>query len=150
MKVYQAISQLMIAVANCKRSGNTEWEGTHNDRLDRICELAPSGSGIDQGVKLYNDSTPDRLIFSCSFHHIDDGGSYDGWTGHKAIVTPSLAFGLEIRITGRDRNGIKDHLHEVMHAWLTSDICRYCYRPTVNGRCQNTEAGCAGVTEIVR
>lgn len=80
---------------------------------------APSGSGIDAGVHLLTE-TPQKLEFSCDFHHMDDHGMYDGWTNHKAVVTPTFS-GLDIRITGRNRRDIKDHLHDVFYHWLTSE-----------------------------
>jgi hypothetical protein len=51
-----------------------------------------------------------------------EGGMYDGWTEHTVVVTPSLAFGINIRITGRNRNDIKDYLHDVFHEALTKGV----------------------------
>lgn len=78
----------------------------------------PSGSGIDRGTIIDRErSRPDRIVLVCSFHHMNEHGYYDGWTDHEVIVRPSLAWGFTLRVTGRDRNGIKDYLHDVyMHA----------------------------------
>lgn len=80
----------------------------------------PSGSGIDSGTKLdYGRSTPDKLVFTMSFHHMNDSGMYDGWTDHSITVKPSLVYGIEIGISGRNRNDIKDYLGDTYHAALT-------------------------------
>ena len=50
---------------------------------------------------------------------MDEHGGYDGWTEHKIIVTPSLVYGFELRVTGKDRNDIKDYIAEVMHGALS-------------------------------
>jgi hypothetical protein len=85
-----------------------------------VARTAPSGSGIDAGVKLLDNSTPHKLVFSCDFHHMNEGGYYDGWTRHCAVVTPTFS-GISVRITGRDRNGIKDNLRETLRYWLAGE-----------------------------
>jgi hypothetical protein len=87
---------------------------------DYVRKHAPSGSGIDAGIHLLSDS-PDKLEFSCDFHHMNKHGYYDGWTNHKAIVRPTFS-GIDVYITGRDRNDIKEHLLQVFHNWLTSEV----------------------------
>ena len=48
---------------------------------------------------------------------MSETGFYDGWTEHKVIVTPSFA-GIDLRITGRNRNDIKDHIHDCFSSIL--------------------------------
>ena len=50
-------------------------------------------------------------------------------TEHKIIVTPRLVYGFELRVTGNDRDDIKDYIAEVMHdalsvkaSWDTSKV----------------------------
>ena len=130
--VYEAIALALLAVRNCEQSGNSEWLAKHRDRIRTLVrEHMPSGSGIDTGTTLDDRSTPDRLVFVFSFHHMNEHGSYDGWTEHTAIVTPSLAFGLDVRITGRNRNQIKDYLHETYDLALRAECNEY---PDSTGR----------------
>lgn len=82
---------------------------------------APSGSGIDAGTKLDDSSTKDKLVFAFGYHHMDEHGYYDGWTEHTAVVKPSMCFGYDLRITGRDRNGIKEYLASVFDHWLNEE-----------------------------
>lgn len=129
--VYQEIARLIDAIARCEanaaRGDSERWSymvrmhrATANDI---VRECMPSGAGIDNGTTLdFEASRPDRLVFNTSFHHMSDVGYYDGWTEHTVIVTPSLALGFEIRITGRDRNEIKDYLTDLYHCALGETI----------------------------
>lgn len=112
MKFYQAIASAMLARANCERSGNSEWHAKHTERIRALVrEHAVSGSGFDSGTSFsFDASHPDRLVFVVEFHHMSEQGYYDGWTSHFVIVTPSLVHGFNLRVTGRDRNGIKDYI----------------------------------------
>ncbi len=118
---------------NCRRSGNSEWLASHTATIDSLVkDFMPSGSGIDCGTKFDWDASscerqaageyPSRLVFLFSFHHMNENGMYDGWTEHKAIVRPSLQFGFSLTITGRNRNGIKEYLHEVFSADLSAEL----------------------------
>lgn len=107
------ISQTIEARLNCLER-NISYYANHEDTLNQLNDLLPSGSGIDNGTKLdLDDSKPDRLVFTFGYHHMNDGGMYDGWTDHTLIVTPSLAHGFNMRITGRDRNCTKEYLYDV-------------------------------------
>ena len=120
--VYRAIAGKLLAIENCVKSGNSEWRERHEEKLAEIMDTAPSGSGIDNGVKLLVDECgKEKLVFSCDFHHMDENGYYDGWSEHKVIVRPSLFFGLSITITGRNRNDIKEILEETMAYWLKEE-----------------------------
>lgn len=123
-KIYQKIASLVEAIANCKKSANTEWEMRHGDFIDAIMRnLAPSGSGIDSGTKfLLEESMGEKLVFSFGFHHMNEGGFYDGWTEHKLTVRPSLSSGFAMTISGKDRNGIKDYLYDVYSCFLNQEI----------------------------
>lgn len=125
-KVYQAIAESLLAARNCEKAGDrSEWILRHIDRIKTLCAaVLPSGSGFDNGSRIdLERSKPERLVFETSFHHMDPNGYYDGWTEHTVIVTPSLVFGFELRVTGRNRDEIKDHIHECFHYALG------CYEP---------------------
>src|SRR5262245_50499002 len=121
--LYQRIATLLQAMDNCRKTNNQEWLDKHGTLLEALCDqYLPSGSGIDRGTKLGGDSTPERLVFDLGFHHMNEYGSYDGWTEHTVIVTPSLANGINLRITGRDRNDIKEYLADVFYTALRQEI----------------------------
>lgn len=112
--LYREIAQLVQARMNCMKSGNTTWRDNHQSTLAQLVEkYMPSGSGIDGGTELDLDlSAGDRLVFHFGYHHMNEGGMYDGWTTHTLIVKPSLTSGVVLKISGKDRNGIKDYLYD--------------------------------------
>jgi hypothetical protein len=113
-KLYATFASLVQARLNCIASHNDEWREKHGERIADLLDEMPSGSGIDCGTKIDLDaSTGEKLVFDVAYLHMNDGGFYDGWTQHTVIVTPSLQFGFTLRITGRDRNGIKEYLRDV-------------------------------------
>lgn len=122
--VARKIAQLLAARENCITSNNTEWVERHTETIKTIVSNAlPSGSGWDSGTAIDLDaSTPDHLILFGSYHHMNDGGYYDGWTDHTIHVKASLAFGFTIKITGRNRNDIKDYLSELFHDTLGQTV----------------------------
>lgn len=118
--VLKEIVALSIAIENCQKSGNTEWEEKHSESLGKLCRNhLPSGSGIDSGTELVS-ATPQKVVLSFGYHHMDESGMYDGWTDHKAIVTPSLLSDFDIRITGPNKNDIKSYLYDVFYQELTA------------------------------
>lgn len=119
--VYQALATALDALRRCEKTPNHEWTPKWEERIEQLVkDCMPSGSGIDCGTKLdLNASDSDTLVFDVDYHHMNDGGYYDGWTHHRVIVTPSLMFGFELRITGKDRRNIKEYLHEVYECALS-------------------------------
>lgn len=97
---------------------------------DEIRELVeehmPRGSGIDAGTSLdFAKSTPEKLVFDTSFHHMNEVGYYDGWTEHVVTVRPTFDSGFDLTISGRNRNQIKDYLHDVFTAALRAEDTQY-------------------------
>ena len=117
------IASLLAAIRNCRATGNCEWEARHGYVLALIMLDAPHGRGIDGGVILDHDaSTPEKLIFLAPYHHMDEHGYYDGWTDYTVTVRASLVHELDIRIRGRDKNGTRDYLADVIGQWLYTEI----------------------------
>lgn len=132
-QLFQHIARALCAMENCRRSGNTEWLSRHESNIETlVSDFLPSGSGVDCGTKLDWEASscerqsageyPSRFVFNVAFHHINESGMYDGWTEHKVIVRPSLCFGFDLKITGRDRNGIKEYLGDLYHSALSEEI----------------------------
>ena len=119
--VAESISGAIQARDNCSRSGNRERFDKWDDLLDQHQADLPSGAGWDDGTKIdFDKSTPTKLVLYGSYHHMDEGGMYDGWTDHEIVVTPTFG-GIDVRITGRDRNGIKSYLADIFHEALSAD-----------------------------
>ena len=115
IKTYQSIASKLGAMENCRKSGNDEWLNKHEEAIqDIVKNEMPSGSGFDNGTGLnWDKSNPEKLVFETSFHHMNENGYYDGWTAHTVTVTPSLQFGLNLKVTGKNRNDIKSYIHEM-------------------------------------
>ena len=132
MKVYEEIAQTWQARERCEariEAGEdsqywSNWIANHSDRIEKLCkEYLPSGSGFDNGTNLdFGATRPNRLVFNVAFHHMDGHGAYDGWTDHQVIVTPDLAMRFVIRITGRDRNQIKNYIAETFEYALNCEV----------------------------
>lgn len=120
--MYRELARLLAAQENCRKSNNSEWEDKHGESIARLMQWFPSGSGIDNGTKLDDSSTSERLVFTFGYHHMNEGGYYDGWTEHTLIVKSSLQWEIDTRITGRNRNDIKEYLHEIYHRTLTAQV----------------------------
>lgn len=118
--LYQQFAALVTARRNCIAKDNHDWNRNHTQKLHDLCkEHMPSGSGVDCGTKIDLDASHgEKLVFLVEYHHMDDNGGYDGWTSHQVIVTPSLQFGFSLKITGRDRNQIKEYLADIYNAAL--------------------------------
>ena len=124
--IAQSLAKFIQARANCVENGNNKWYDKWDDRIEAIMKNAPSGSGIDNGTTLLKivldkSNSPKVLMFLCEYHHMDENGSYDGWTSHYIKVSPTWN-GVDIVINGENRNGIKDYLHDVYDEWLNQEL----------------------------
>lgn len=120
--LYSELSAAIEARKNCEQSGNTEWFDKWTDRILELSKLLPSGAGIDNGTIIaMSESHAEKIVLHTAFHHMNDAGFYDGWTEHTVIVTPSFR-GINLRISGRNRNDIKDHLYETFDYALKQEV----------------------------
>lgn len=128
MKNYKKLAQTIAARNNClKRDDDSAetWAGKHQDTIDDIMKNAPSGSGFDSGTTIINSHIDNNLIFKTSFHHMNDGGYYDGWTEHIVKVLPDLQFDFILKISGKNRNDIKNYIYSEFEQWLNSEYTEY-------------------------
>lgn len=126
MPLYQLIATTIQAHENCAVNGNSEWKIRHRETLDYIeRNFLPSGAGIDSGTRIdFDRTTGDKLILTFGFHHMNDGGYYDGWTEHSLTVRPSLTQEIDLNISGRDRNEIKEYLYDTYY-WTLRRIVEW-------------------------
>lgn len=116
--LYQHLASALQARANCERTGNTEWYSRHTETIETLAQFLPSGSGFDAGTKVdINASGPDKIVMLTSFHHMNDGGVYDGWTEHTVTIRPAFD-GYNMGVSGHDRNGIKDYIADAFDTAL--------------------------------
>lgn len=129
--VYQVLAGKLLAMENCAKSDDIDkfdgWFNRHKEAAERVVKnYLPRGSGFDSGAILdFDKSNSERLVLLTSFHHMNDSGMYDGWTDHAVIVTPSLAHGFTLRVTGKDRRGIKEYIAETFGLSLEQEVEEY-------------------------
>jgi hypothetical protein len=121
-KLIVQINSLLMARKECQRTGNA-WFDEHTRKLHEIEEkYLPHGSGIDAGCKIdMENSTGNKIIINFAFHHMNQAGYYSGWTEHSLICTPTFE-GFRMRITGRDKNYVKDYLYDTFDSILNKEI----------------------------
>jgi hypothetical protein len=89
--------------------------------IDSIMATAPRG--IDCGTRPGIDSTEKRIEINFEYPHRNDVGMYTHSTRHCAVITSSLVFDYDLRIT---KNGVIgddliDYLYKVFDCWLSSE-----------------------------
>lgn len=122
--LYSELASMIQARKTCEAKDNTEWFDRHTDTIEELVKQhMPHGSGFDAGTKIdFDASHAEKLVFTTGFHHMNDGGYYDGWTEHTITVTPSLSNEFNLRITGRNRNDIKELMYEYFRDSLREDV----------------------------
>lgn len=114
------LSKYIAAWHNCRKENNP-FEGYWHESIEAICANLPSGSGIDNGMKFnFEKSGENKLVFDFSFHHMNENGYYDGWTEHVLTVTPHFSYGFDLKISGRDKNEVKDYLYQLFQEVFTT------------------------------
>lgn len=122
-----------MQLRNCKESlDNGRWTRKHyddvtnaaKDAISQVCgAVLPSGSGFDNGTRFETElSTGSKLVFNTGYHHMTETGFYDGWTEHGITVRPCFVYGFDMRISGRNRNDVKDTIENVMCEALRTRI----------------------------
>jgi hypothetical protein len=137
--LYSEMASALGALARCKQSreqsNNEEFLAVNKRAIDmwesriKLFEShLPSGSGFDNGTKInFELSHEDKLVFETSYHHMNDGGFYDGWTHHVVTVVPSLTCDFHIRVSGINRNQIKDYIAEVFEHALRQEMTYWLF-----------------------
>lgn len=126
MKVYNAIyNSLQVLASNAE-------DLFKENALDALAYLEetflPSGSGFDSGTHIITEGVKkgdEKIRIQANFHHMNGDGYYTGWTDHIVTVTPSLDGYLNIRISGRDKDNIKEYILDVLNSALDSELVGY-------------------------
>lgn len=118
-----ALVSCETALKRSVESGNPEWVTRWQTRIAKLIELIPSGSGIDRGPRKRSDVeiSSTAIRFEIGYHHMNEGGFYDGWTEHTITIRPAFE-GVDVRVSGPNRNEVKDHLHEAMEYAFTRHV----------------------------
>lgn len=98
---YQEIATLIVAIKNCQKVGNEEWEHRHSERLHYIQRnCLPNGSGFDTECTIdIHRSNNKKIIIGSAYHPMNDNGYYMDWIHFEVIVTPSFQ-GCDVQVKG--------------------------------------------------
>ena len=109
MKLYQKIA-IVVSQKNTLKKAK---------ELSLLQELLPIGEGIETGSVILLKSTKKRIAIETIYWHPNYS---DEWSKHQVIITPSFEDEINIRITGKNENNIKEYLHNVFREALMSEI----------------------------
>lgn len=113
------LSAQVYSIQQAKKRNDQDEIDRRKAIIEQMIEALPHGSGLDNGVKFCLErSTDSKLIFSTSFHHMNEVGYYTGWTEHKIVLTPKFG-DYRMRITGINKNNIKEHLADIFSETFT-------------------------------
>lgn len=125
--LYRELAQAIEARKACLKEPVNQFGLDISQQTIKTClDLLPSGSGWDSGTDIDLDAShANKLVLFGAFHHMSESGYYMIWTEHIIVVKPSLTSDFDLRITGSNRNDIKDHLYQTFDYALRQDIA-YC------------------------
>ena len=125
--LYKILANLVQARLNNIKTGNTDWESKRSKQIESLeTSHFPHGSGFDARTHLdLNRSSSKCLYIDTSFHHMHQDGFYTEWTDHTIKVTPDLAMGFDLKVTGRNKNDIKDYIGELFSECLDRMVEQY-------------------------
>ncbi len=115
--IYKDIAHTLDAYKRCIETDNKEWEEKHEQRIKELIDELPHGSGLDGTWKIDLEKSNDsKLILYMQYHCMNQDGYYDGWVDFTLKVTPSLAFGINLQITGNfgRYHNVKEYLYEIL------------------------------------
>lgn len=138
-----AIQNLTVWLADCDPASPSAvtWRENLAQHQEAICWIEkhclPSGSGFDSGCTVdVADSGPNHVVIATPFHHMDEHGSYVGWSNWRVTAEPDFVSVVDVTVLDGDdptENEILGHhdvdldshdayLGETMHAALTSEF----------------------------
>ena len=118
MKTEKTLLQQIAKNCEWHKTVNENYKAECENRIQKLTNLLPHGSGIDAGCEIdIPNSSQKKVVIIFSFHHMDENGYYDGWTDHKLIIKPEFS-GYDMRITGVNKNQIKDYLYDTFSYYL--------------------------------
>lgn len=114
--IYRELASTIDARLNCIKSNNTEWKERHEEKINRIIDDLPHGSGIDGTTRLdFERSTGERIVITSEYHAMTETGMYDRWIDFRITLTASLRFGMDMVIAGNfgKYQDVKEYLYDV-------------------------------------
>lgn len=128
-KLYEILDTAITAKKNCQKANvaNFPWENKWSHLIEHLEKNhLPSGSGFDAGTQIAEDECVGgaKLVLTFDFHHMDEHGYYDGWTTHKAVITPCFD-GINLSVRGglpKKYRHSKEYFESTMYECLIKTI----------------------------
>lgn len=135
-KLYVVLAQAVSTYSTYKNLAQQQEFGDNRLESELLAAVAnqimkyvetymPVGGDIEDTRLVLAESTQNTLVFSCSFHHMNRNGFYDGYTYHKIKVMPSMLFEIDVRARGQNKNDVKDYLEEIFFYALVQSVKPY-------------------------
>ena len=96
---YMQLARIIGAYYRSIESKNTLWEEKHEATIRKMEKELPA---VQVSIAVQIDlerSTGERIVLKTAYHHMNENGMYDGWTEHRIIITPSLQYNYNLKIT---------------------------------------------------
>lgn len=110
MKLYQKIAR----VASQKNAM------LKREEFVMLQKLLPIGNGIEKECVILLKSTEKRIVIDTTYRHQINPLEIR-WTDHQIVITPSFEGEINIRVTGKNVDNIKEYLHEVFREALMKE-----------------------------
>jgi len=93
------------------------------EQLTLLQELLPNGNGMRRQINcmILLESTKKRIVIGTAYWHPNDNYETSRWTEHKVVITPSFEGEINIRITGKNENNVKDYLYDIFREALMKE-----------------------------
>ena len=108
MKLYQKIARVM------SQKNSLKWED-----LKLLNELLPNGNLIrrEGGTMISLKSTETKIVIDTAYWHYETSR----WTEHQVVITPSFEDEINIRVTGKNEDNIKEYLQDIFREALMKE-----------------------------
>lgn len=111
MKLYQKIARVVSQKNTPKKA----------KELALLEKLLPIGNGVETGCVILLKSTEKRIEVDTAYWHPNYSYETSRWTEHQVVITPSFEGEINIRITGKNENNVKDYLYDIFHEALMKE-----------------------------
>ena len=109
MKLYQKIARVASQKNSLKK-----WE-----EFKSLQKLLPNGNLIrrEGGSMILLKSTETKIVIDTAYWHYETSR----WTEHQVVITPSFEGEINIRITGKNEDNIKEYLQDIFREALMQE-----------------------------
>jgi hypothetical protein len=114
MKLYQKIAKVLSQKNWAKRA----------KELSLLQELLPNGNGIREHEGLaviLLESTKKRIVIETTYWPPHDSYETTRRTVHQLVITPSFEGEINIRVTGKNENNVKEYLQDIFREALMKE-----------------------------